>query len=88
MSKSGFFWDGREQILADFRAEIQKKKRIPGRVGQRSIHNLNEVIESQRGEIYRAAHQGDEQLRRDQQLLQKQLSEQSRDLREAHEKSQ
>ena len=41
MSKSGFFWDGRKQILADFRAEIQKKKkRIPGRVGQRSIHNF------------------------------------------------
>ena len=33
------------------------------------------------------AHQGDEQLRRDQQLLHEQLLEQNRDLREAHEKS-
>ena len=47
---------------------------------------MNEVIESQRGEIYRA-HQGDEQHRRDQQLLREQLLEQNRDLREAHEKS-
>ena len=44
------------------------------------------MIESQRGEIYRA-HQGDEQLRRAQQLLHVQLLEQNRDLREAHEKS-
>ena len=44
------------------------------------------MIESQRGEIY-SAHQGDEQLRRDQQLLHEQLSEQNRDLRAAHEKS-
>ena len=47
---------------------------------------MNEVIESQRGEIYRA-HQGDEQLRRDQQLFHEQSLEQNRDLREAHEKS-
>ena len=47
---------------------------------------MNEVIESQRGEIYRA-HQGDEQLRRDQQLLHEQLLQQNRNLREAHEKS-
>ena len=58
------------------------KTRIPGRLWQK----LNEVIESQRGEIYRA-HQGDEQLRRDQQLIHEQLLEQNRDLREAHEKS-
>ena len=47
---------------------------------------MNEVIQSQRGEIYRA-HQGDEQLRRDQQLLHAQLLEQNQDLREAHERS-
>ena len=41
------------------------------------------MIESQKGEIYRA-HQGDERLRRDQQLLHEQLLEQNRDLREAH----
>ena len=42
------------------------------------------MIESQRGEIYRAQ-QGDEQLRRDQQLLHEQSLAQNRDLREAHE---
>ena len=47
---------------------------------------MNETIESQRGELYRA-HQGDEQLRQDQQLLREQLLEQNRDLRESHEKS-
>ena len=47
---------------------------------------MNEVVESQRGEIYRA-HQGDEQLRRDQQLLRGQLLQQNLELREAHEKS-
>ena len=43
------------------------------------------MIESHKGEIYRA-HQGDERLRRDQQLLHEQLLEQNWDLREAHEK--
>ena len=42
-------------------------------------------MESQRGDIHRA-HQGDEQLRRDQLLLHEQLLEQNRELREAHEK--
>ena len=49
------------------------------------MQKLNEMIESQRGEIYRA-HQVDEQFWRDQQLLHEQLLEQNRDLREAHEK--
>ena len=53
---------------------------------RRSTQKLNEMIESQRGEIYRA-HQGDERLPRDQQLLHEQLLEQNRDLREAHEQS-
>ena len=44
------------------------------------------MIESQKEEIYRAL-QGDERLRRDQQLLHEQLLDQNRDLREAHEKS-
>ena len=47
---------------------------------------MNGVIQSQRGEIYRA-HQGDEQHRRDKQFLHEQLLEQNRELREAHEKS-
>ena len=68
MNKSGFFWnDESEQILADCRAEIQKHE-FQADYDRRSIQKLNEMIESQRGEIYRA-HQGDEQLRRDQQLL-------------------
>ena len=77
----------REQILADFRAEIQKHE-FHADYDRRSIQKLNAVIESQRGEIFRA-HQGDEQLlRRDQQIIiHEQLSEQNRDLREAHLKS-
>ena len=43
------------------------------------------MIESQKEEICRA-HQGDEQLPRDQQLLHEELLEQNRELREAHEK--
>ena len=53
---------------------------------RRNIRKLNEVIESQQGEIY-CVLQGDEQVRRDQQLLHEQLFEQNRDFREAHEKS-
>ena len=75
----------REQILADCQAEIQKHE-FQADYDGRSIQKLNEVIESQRGDIYRA-HQGDEQLRRDQQLLHDQLLAQNRDLREVHEKS-
>ena len=74
----------RELILADCQAEIQKHEFQADY--DRSIEKLSEVVESQRGEIYRA-HQGDEQLRRDQQLLHKQLLKQNWDLREAHEKS-
>ena len=47
---------------------------------------MNGVIESQRGDIDPAL-EGDEQLRRDQQLLHEQLLEQNRDFREAHVKS-
>ena len=75
----------REQILADCQAEIQKHE-FQADCDRRSIQKLNEVIESQRNEIDHA-HQGDEQLRRDQQLLHEQLLEQNRDLRETHEKS-
>ena len=63
-----------------------KKHEFQADYDRRSVQKLNEMIESQRGEIYRAL-QGDEQLRRNQQLLHEQLSEQNRDLREAHEKS-
>ena len=53
---------------------------------RRSIRELNGIIESQRREIDHSI-ASDEQLRRDQLLLQEQLSEQHRDLREAHIKS-
>ena len=44
-------------------------------------------LSSLKKEEIKSAHQGDEQLRRDQQLLDEQLLKQNRDLREAHEKS-
>ena len=75
----------REQILADCQAEIQKHE-FQADYDRRSIQKLNEVIESQKEEICRA-HQGEERLRRDQQLLHEQLLEQNWDLREAREKS-
>ena len=75
----------KEQILADCRAEIQKHE-FQADYDRRSIQKLNGVIESHRGEINRAL-EGDEQLRRDQQLHHEQLLEQNWDLREAHVKS-
>ena len=57
----------RKQILADCQAEIRKHE-FQAEYDRKSIQKWNEVIESQRGEIY-CAHQGDERLRRDQQLL-------------------
>ena len=74
----------RELILADCQAEIQKHE-LQADFDRRSIQKLNEVIESQRGEINRAL-EGDEQLRRDQ-LFHEQSLEQGRELREAHVKS-
>ena len=68
----------KEQILANFRAEIQKHE-IQADSDRRNIQELNGIIESQRREIDHAL-TGDEQLRRDQQLL----HEQNRELREAH----
>ena len=48
---------------------------------------MNGVIDSQRGEIYRA-HQGDDNnIDEIKQFLHEQFLEQNRDLREAHEKS-
>ena len=81
MSKPGFFWNDKKSRfwLIDYRAEIQKHE-FQADYDRRNIQKLHGVIESQRGEIYRA-HQGDEQHRRDQQLLHEQLLEQNRDLR-------
>ena len=75
----------KEQTLADYRAEIQKHE-FQADCDKRNVQKLNGVVESQRGEINRAL-AGDEQLRRDQQLLHVQLLEQHRELREAHEES-
>ena len=72
-------------ILADCRAEIQKHE-FQTNYDRRSIQKLNGISVSQRSEINHA-HARDEQLRRDQQLLHEQLSEQNRDRREAHMKS-
>ena len=86
MSKSGFFWNDKESRFLLVVKQRFKKHEFQADYDRRSIRKLNEMIGSQRGEIYRA-HQGDEQLRRDQQLLHERLLEQNRDLREAHEKS-
>ena len=68
MSRSGFFWNDKKNKFSIFcRAEIQKHE-FQADYDRRSIQKLNEMIESQRGDIYRA-HHGDEHLRRDQQLL-------------------
>ena len=75
----------KEQILAEVRAEIQKHE-FQADSDRRSIQELNGIIESQRREIDHTL-ACDEQLRRDQLLLHEQLSEQNRDLREAHMKS-
>ena len=86
MSKSGFSLnDKKEQILADFRAEIHKHE-FQADSDWRSIQEVSGIIESQRREIDHTL-ACDEQLRRDQQFLHEQLSEQNRDLREAHLKS-
>ena len=75
----------KKQILADFRAEIQKHE-FQADSDRRSIQELDGIIESQRREIDHTL-AGDEQLRRDQLLLHEQLSEHNRDLREDHMKS-
>ena len=84
--KSGFSLnDKKNQILADCGKEIHKHE-FPADSDRRSIQELSGIIESQRRDIDHTL-ACDEQLRRDQQLLHGQLSEQNRDLREAHMKS-
>ena len=75
----------KEQILAEVRNEIQRHE-FQTDSDRRSIQELNGIIESERRDIDPAI-ASDEQLRRDQLLLQEQLSEQNRDLGEAHIKS-
>ena len=86
MSKSGFSWNDKKSRFSLTVKQRFKKHEFQADYDRRSIQKLNEMIESQRGEICRA-HQGDQQLRRDHQLLHEQLVEQNRDLREAHMKS-
>ena len=83
--ESGFsLKDKKEQILAEVRTEIHKHD-FRADSDRRSIQELSGIIESQRREIDHTL-ACDEQLRRDQQLLHEQLSE-NRDLREVHMKS-
>ena len=77
--------DKKSKSSLKFRTEIQKHE-FQTDSDRRSIQELNGIIESQRREIDHTS-AGDEQLRRDQLLLHEQLSEQNRDLREAHIKS-
>ena len=72
----------KEQILAEVRTEIQKHE-FQADSDRRSIQELTGIIDPQRREIDLSI-ASDEQLRRDQLLLHEQLSEQNRDLREAH----
>ena len=81
--ESGFFL--KDKILADVGTEIQKHE-LQADFDRRSIQELNGIIESQRREIDHTL-AGDEQHRRDQLLVHEQLSEQHRDLREAHMES-
>ena len=75
----------KEQILAEVRTEIQKHE-FHAESDGRSIQELPGTIDSQRREMDHTI-TSDEQSRRDQLLLQEQLSEQNRNLREAHVKS-
>ena len=75
----------KKQILAEVRTEIQKNE-LQAESDRKSVQELNGIIESQRREIDHTI-ASDEQLRRDELLLQEQPSEQNRDLREAHIKS-
>ena len=70
----------KEQILAEVRSEIQKHE-LQAESDKRSIQEFSEIIDSQRMEIDHTI-ASDEQSRRDQVLLQEQLSEQNRALRE------
>ena len=72
----------REQILADFQAEIRKHE-FQADYDRRSIQKLSKTIESQQEELHRAQAQ---ELHRREQLLHAQLLQQNWELREAHEK--
>ena len=82
MSKSGFSLnDKKSKFSLIIEHRFRNTNEFQDDYDGRSIQKLNGVIESQRGDINRVL-EGDEQLRRDQQLLHEQLSEQNRELRE------
>ena len=84
--ESGFsLKDKKEQILAEVRSEIQKHE-LQAESDERSRQELTGIIDFQRMEIDHTI-TGCEQSRRDQLLLQEELSEQNRDLRETRIKS-
>ena len=84
--ESGFSLnDKKEQRLSEVRTEIQKHE-FQADSERKCIQELNVIVESQRRGIDNTLARG-EQLRRDQLLLHEQLSEQNRDLYEAHIKS-
>ena len=75
----------KEQILAEVRSEIQKHE-LQTESDKISIQELTGIIDSQRMEIDHTI-AWCEQPRRDQRLLQEELSQQNRDLRETRIKS-
>ena len=75
----------KEEILAEVRSEIQKHE-LQAESDKRSIQELAGIIDSQRMEIDHTI-TWCEQSRRDQLLLQEELPEQNRDLRESRIKS-
>ena len=70
----------KEQILAQVRFEIQKHE-LQAESDKRSIQELTKIVDPQRMEIDHTI-AGCDQSRRDQLLLQEELSEQNRVLRE------
>ena len=70
----------KEQILAEVRSEIQKHE-VQADSDRRSIQELTGIMDRQRMEIDHTI-TGCEQSRHDQSLLQEEVSEQNRDLRE------
>ena len=85
-SESGFsLKDKKEQILAEVRSEIQKHE-FQADSDRRSIQELTGIVDSQRMEIDHTI-TGCDQSRRDQLLLQEELSEQNRALRETRSRN-
>ena len=85
-SESGFSLNDKKRKFLLIVEQRFTKHEFQADSDRTGIQELSGIIESQRREIDHAP-AGDEQLRRDQQLLHEQLSEQNRDLREAHMKS-